>query len=378
MTVSIYLGIFDICPNCSLWLLLLMLGAWFLGWLLGYWIKDYRLKAEINGLHRDIKNWKNKLTKTESEVEQAKYDREKIGGEIATTKSRLLDSNVRYKALQEKYNQLESKGGEDVGVSKLENYIVDLERKLAVSYDNITKMEELEDKIGAYHYYLRAVSRDGVPYNLIQDALPTIEGEVNNILSQIVDFSIIFKMDGKSIDNYIVYDEYSNYIGFTNDDVDSIEIRIYDDPNFVKGNLQMYADNGWGDLQISKNMNFECAGPDVWKDQPASGYYVDFYDMRCIQDNLGITILAIDGMDDGSTNKEMVKSTMKQVITKIDGPLSLPKISDSKGGGCLIATATYGSELAPQVQQLRELRDNQLLQTESGTAFMGTFNDIYY
>jgi hypothetical protein len=50
----------------------------------------------------------------------------------------------------------------------------------------------------------------------------------------------------------------------------------------------------------------------------------------------------------------------------------------SKGGGCLIATATYGSEMAPQVQQLRELRDNQLLQTESGTQFMGTFNDVYY
>jgi parallel beta-helix repeat protein len=48
------------------------------------------------------------------------------------------------------------------------------------------------------------------------------------------------------------------------------------------------------------------------------------------------------------------------------------------GGGCLIATATYGSELAPQVQQLRELRDNQLLQTESGTAFIGMFNNIYY
>ncbi len=49
-----------------------------------------------------------------------------------------------------------------------------------------------------------------------------------------------------------------------------------------------------------------------------------------------------------------------------------------EGGGCLIATATYGSELAPQVQQLRELRDNQLLQTESGKQFMGMFNDIYY
>jgi hypothetical protein len=52
--------------------------------------------------------------------------------------------------------------------------------------------------------------------------------------------------------------------------------------------------------------------------------------------------------------------------------------TSSEGGGCLIATATYGSELAPQVQQLRELRDNQLLQTESGTAFITTFNDIYY
>ena len=53
-------------------------------------------------------------------------------------------------------------------------------------------------------------------------------------------------------------------------------------------------------------------------------------------------------------------------------------LKSSKGGGCLIATATYGSEMATEVQQLRELRDNQLLQTESGTAFMGTFNDIYY
>ena len=49
-----------------------------------------------------------------------------------------------------------------------------------------------------------------------------------------------------------------------------------------------------------------------------------------------------------------------------------------KGGGCLIATATYGSELAPQVQQLRELRDHSLLQTESGTSFLNSFNEFYY
>jgi len=50
----------------------------------------------------------------------------------------------------------------------------------------------------------------------------------------------------------------------------------------------------------------------------------------------------------------------------------------AEGGGCLISTATYGSELASQVQMLREIRDNSLLETESGSAFMSGFNSIYY
>jgi len=54
------------------------------------------------------------------------------------------------------------------------------------------------------------------------------------------------------------------------------------------------------------------------------------------------------------------------------------KADRDSGGGCLIATAAFGSELAPQVQQLRELRDNHLLQTETGASFMNTFNDVYY
>ena len=54
------------------------------------------------------------------------------------------------------------------------------------------------------------------------------------------------------------------------------------------------------------------------------------------------------------------------------------KSPEEEVGGCLIATATFGSELAPQVQQLRELRDNTILSTESGTAFMTGFNQFYY
>ena len=52
--------------------------------------------------------------------------------------------------------------------------------------------------------------------------------------------------------------------------------------------------------------------------------------------------------------------------------------SEAQGGGCLIATAAFGSEMAPQVQFLREIRDNTVLQTESGTNFMTGFNQFYY
>ena len=52
--------------------------------------------------------------------------------------------------------------------------------------------------------------------------------------------------------------------------------------------------------------------------------------------------------------------------------------NESQNGGCLIATATYGTELAPQVQQLREIRDNTVLGTNSGIAFMSAFNSFYY
>lgn len=50
----------------------------------------------------------------------------------------------------------------------------------------------------------------------------------------------------------------------------------------------------------------------------------------------------------------------------------------SPGGGCLVATAAYGSELSSQVQLLRETRDNILLQTNSGSSFMELFNKFYY
>ena len=59
-------------------------------------------------------------------------------------------------------------------------------------------------------------------------------------------------------------------------------------------------------------------------------------------------------------------------------PVVATQESEEEGGGCLIATAAYGSEMSPQVQMLREIRDNQLMNTEAGSAFMSTFNNVYY
>lgn len=55
-----------------------------------------------------------------------------------------------------------------------------------------------------------------------------------------------------------------------------------------------------------------------------------------------------------------------------------PESPDDRDNGCLIATAAYGSELAPQVQLLREIRDHTLYNTASGTSFMTAFNQVYY
>ena len=63
---------------------------------------------------------------------------------------------------------------------------------------------------------------------------------------------------------------------------------------------------------------------------------------------------------------------------RVDGVCVPIKVNEPEKTGCLIATATYGTELAPQVQLLREIRDNTLFSTTSGTAFMSGFNTLYY
>ena len=86
----------------------------------------------------------------------------------------------------------------------------------------------------------------------------------------------------------------------------------------------------------------------------------------------------VEEVVDEPVKVEEVMKNLAAVEQVVEEPVAAPQESSEEGGGCLIATAAYGSELAPQVQMLREIRDNQLMNTESGSAFMSTFNEAYY
>ncbi len=155
-------------------------------------------------------------------------------------------------------------------------------------------------------------------------------------------------------------------------------------------------------LEVKVVSNFEVSDHEFDKDEKRLTIFID----SGLENNLGEVIipkLLLDGnftfyLNDMVSNQKIKSNDKISFITlnfkgignnKIDIIATITGIeeksetivideSPSEGGGCLIATATYGSELSPQVQQLREFRDNHLLQTKSGTSFMNSFNEFYY
>ncbi len=85
-------------------------------------------------------------------------------------------------------------------ISSLESFIGNIKAKM-------DEVKDLEEKNRLYTYYLDAIKRDGIPYELISKAMPVIENEINNILGQVVDFGIVMDIDGKNINAKIVYED---------------------------------------------------------------------------------------------------------------------------------------------------------------------------
>jgi len=91
------------------------------------------------------------------------------------------------------------------------------------------------------------------------------------------------------------------------------------------------------------------------------------------------TILLDDKEISAAVNETERSSIISVVFDgKGDYTIGITTMDKYNGGGCLIATAAFGSELAPQVQLLREIRDDMVLQTKSGSIFMTGFNQFYY
>ena len=107
----------------------------------------------------------------------------------------------------------------------------------------------------------------------------------------------------------------------------------------------------------------------------------DFEKFTFSEDQTGPTVIKFENIRNTGQETEFALIVVDKTFGEkkvVEETVVATQESTEEGGGCLIATAAYGSELAPQVQMLREIRDNQLMNTESGTSFMSTFNEIYY
>lgn len=175
-------------------------------------LKKY--KVDLNTAN-DIKSkLERNLIQKEKEIDNTSHYISELTNELKTSIDKLddikfnKDINDNIKSLSEEVSDL------TIEIQDLDSGIIDTSGKLHLIKEKIQRyndelniLQNLEDKYKAYGYYLTAVHRNGIPYYLISKALPKIESEINNILTQIVDFTIVLNSDGKNINAYIAYDE---------------------------------------------------------------------------------------------------------------------------------------------------------------------------
>ena len=159
-----------------------------------------KTQAELSGLETKEELLQHQLDKVEEDIERYFENEETIEG------NKELEIQIKELEIEKKKIELDIK---DIGkqisfkngsISSLETYIGGIKQKM-------NDVKDLDEKNRLYTYYLDAVKRDGIPYELISKALPVIENEINNILAQVVDFGVIMEMDGKSINAKIVYED---------------------------------------------------------------------------------------------------------------------------------------------------------------------------
>jgi DNA repair exonuclease SbcCD ATPase subunit len=159
-----------------------------------------KTEAELDGLETQTELLKTQLEGVDSDIQRYNEN-------IATiSKNTAINQEIRVLEVDKK--NIES----DVAITNKKILTITGEMGSIESFINVTKskiqeVKDLEQKNDLYTYYLDAVKKDGVPYELISKAMPVIENEVNNILAQVVDFSLSMDTDGKNINAKIVYED---------------------------------------------------------------------------------------------------------------------------------------------------------------------------
>jgi DNA repair exonuclease SbcCD ATPase subunit len=160
--------------------------------------KNYYL--EFSGLVTREELLETQLDKVEEDIERYFENEETIQSNKDLEKQ-IKELEVEKKKIESDIKDISKQIATTNGsISSLETYIGGIKQKM-------NDVKELEEKNRLYTYYLDAVKRDGIPYELISKALPVIENEINNILAQVVDFGVTMEMDGKSINAKIVYED---------------------------------------------------------------------------------------------------------------------------------------------------------------------------
>jgi DNA repair exonuclease SbcCD ATPase subunit len=165
-----------------------------------------QLQKKASGIELEIQKLITTIEKSDRNKEQAEKDIELfLTNEENIKHNRMIDeyiSHVEYDIAVNKkaMDRLEKQLREFHGEIKV------LEASKSDILNQIKEAEELEDTYEAYKYYMEAVGRDGIPYELMSRAIPAIESEINNILTQIVEFTISLEVDGKNILGKLNYD----------------------------------------------------------------------------------------------------------------------------------------------------------------------------
>ncbi|MDA8919382.1 AAA family ATPase [bacterium] len=173
-----------------------------------------KLKADETKVSRDINILINKLSTFETKeiklngelIQATQLIKDYLDNEKQIKKNKELRDeiiDVRHKLSKSK--QILSNSEADILI--LNGSVSSLKNQKKTIEDRIDEVSKLEEQFGLYEYYLNALGKDGVSYELISKALPMIEGEVNNILGQIVEFGLQLEMDGKNVNANIVYDD---------------------------------------------------------------------------------------------------------------------------------------------------------------------------